>query len=413
VSEPPVRVVVDKLGARTRERVRALIDEAVPSVAPALALSVWQDGTPSLEAYAGWVDPEAERMPVGFSTLWDLASLTKLFCATALLRLAADARLDLEAPVVSLIPELGEGGLRPVDGGEDPMRWEPLPTPLGREAWVVDPTTVTVRQLLTHTSGLAPWRRIFLETGPAPPPPDEADPVTLEARWTAGLVAIASAPFVGRPGEEVDYSDLGYMLVGVALERASGRPLAEAVRTLIRDRLDLASLSYRPLDGGRLRDRVVPTEVDARWRGRRCWGEVHDENAAGLGGVSGHAGLFASAHDVARFGMAWLREDPRLRLGRFLSAAVTNQTAGAGSARGLGWQVQPTDHLAPFSDAAYGHTGFTGTSLAVDPRRDLVVALLTNRVWWGRDPEPIERLRLEVHAILAASGGAGGAGRAP
>jgi CubicO group peptidase (beta-lactamase class C family) len=87
--------------------------------------------------------------------------------------------------------------------------------------------------------------------------------------------------------------------------------------------------------------------------------------------------------------------------------AVSNQTPGLDAARGLGWQVQPTELLAPLSEAAYGHTGFTGTSLVVDPRRDLVVALLTNRVWWGRDPGPIERLRLRIHEILAASTGAG------
>jgi CubicO group peptidase (beta-lactamase class C family) len=287
------------------------------------------------------------------------------------------------------------------------MSWEPLPVPAGGGSTTIDRDALTLRQLLTHTSGLAPWRTLFRQTGPVPPPPGEPDPITLEERWAAGLRAIVDSPFVAPPGEAVHYSDLGFMLVGVAVERCFGRPLDEAVGSLVRDRLGLDSLVYRPLDSGRARDRVVPTEVDARWRGRRCWGEVHDENAAGLGGVSGHAGLFATAHDVARFGVAWLRADPRLRLGPLLRAAVTNQTPTKDAARGLGWQVQPTDLLAPFSETAYGHTGFTGTSLVVDPRRDLVVALLTNRVWWGRHPEPIERLRLEIHEILAASTGAG------
>ena len=210
---------------------------------------------------------------------------------------------------------------------------------------------------------------------------------------------------------ESSLADSGWMaaeqLVTLAVARRFGQPLPEAMQTLIRDRLGLDSLTYTPLAAGRPRDRVVPTELDARWRGRRCWGEVHDENAAGLGGVAGHAGLFATVHDVARFGVAWLREDPRLRLPRFLRSAVRNQTPDLTEARGLGWRVQPADHLVPFSEAAYGHTGFTGTSLAVDPRRDLVVAICTNRVWWGRDPAGIDRLRLDLQEVFAGATEAG------
>jgi CubicO group peptidase (beta-lactamase class C family) len=407
VSHQPFRADIDKLRADTRTRVRAIVDEAVPSVAPALAISVWQAGAPWFEAYAGWLDPETETSPVGYSSLWDLASVTKLFTATALLRLANDFKLDLDDPVAGFIPELAKGGDRSVDGGQDPLTWEQLPAPPGREDWTVEPSTVTYRQLLTHTSGLAPWHSVFREAGPVPPPPDEPDPVGHEERWAAGLRAIAAYPYVARPGEEFHYSDLGFMLLGVAVARRFGRPLPEAMQALIRDRLGLDSLTYTPLAAGRPRSRVVPTELDARWRGRRCRAEVHDENAAGLGGVAGHAGLFATAHDVARFGVAWLREDPRLRLQRFLRTAVTDQTPGVEAARGLGWQVGPTDHLAPFSEAAYGHTGFTGTSLAVDPRRDLVVAICSNRVYHGRDPEGIDRLRLGLHEIFASSTEAG------
>jgi CubicO group peptidase (beta-lactamase class C family) len=406
VTEQPFRREIDKLRPETRSRLEAVMRKAVPAVAPALALSVWQAGAPWYEAYAGWVDPEAQATPVGFRSLFDLASVSKLFTATALLRLAADLKLDLDDPVIGVIPELGASGPRGVDGGQDPLSWELLPTPAGRSGWTVDPADVTFRQLLTHTGGLAPWRGVFREAGPVPPPPAERDTVPLETRWEAALAAIGGYPFVARPGEEYHYSDLGYMLLGVAVSRRFGAPLAPAMQSLIRDRLGLDSLTYTPAALGQPATRVVPTEVDARWRGRRCRGEVHDENAAGLGGVAGHAGLFATVHDVARFGVAWLRADPRLRLGHHLRAAVTDQS-GIGAARGLGWQVQPTDHLAPFSDAAYGHTGFTGTSLAVDPRRDLVVALCTNRVYHGREPEGIERLRIELHAVIASATEAG------
>ena len=410
MSEQPFRAEIDKLRGATRDKAREVIEATVPSVAPALAISVWQAGAPWYEAYAGWVDPEERTTKVGFRSLFDLASLTKLFTATALLRLASDFKLDLDDPITGVVAEFGAIGPRGVDGGQDPLTWEPLPVPPERASWTVDPAAVTYRQLLTHTSGLAPWRSIFEAAGPTPPPPRSPDPVTVDERWSAALAAISGSPFVARPGGEVHYSDLGFMLLGMAVARRFGRALPEAMQALIRDRLGLDSLTYLPLAGDRPRTQVVPTELDARWRGRRCWGEVDDENTAGLGGVSGHAGLFATVHDVARFGVAWLRQDPRLRLERFMRTAVQDQSPGKGGARGLGWQVPPADYLAPFSGEAYGHTGFTGTSLAVDPRRDLVVALCTNRVYHGRDPAGIDRLRLDLHEIFA---GATEAGLAP
>ena len=407
MNDQPFRTEIDKLRAETSERAASLIRGAVPSVAPALAISVWQAGSPWFEAYAGWMDPETETTPVGFSSLFDLASLTKLFTATAFLRLANDFKFDLDDAVVKAIPEFGRSGPRGIDGGQDPLTWRPEPVPRGREHETVDPSAVTFRQLLTHSSGLAPWHSLFREAGPVPPPPGEPDPVSVEDRWAAGLAAISGYRFVDQPGEAFHYSDLGFMLLGMAVARRFGQPLPVAMQALVRDRLGLDSLTYSPVTAGRPRRRIVPTGVDGRWRARRCWGEVHDENAAGLGGVAGHAGLFATAHDVARFGVAWLRQDPRMRLERFSRTAVTNQTTALEAARGLGWQVQPTDHMAPFSPEAYGHTGFTGTSLVIDPRRDLVVALLTNRVYHGRDPVGIEGLRLDVHEVFADATDAG------
>jgi len=401
VTDQTFHVSVDQLRPASRTRIEELIRSAVPSVAPALALSVWVSGAPWFEAYLGWLDPDSETTEAGFSTLFDLASVSKLFTATAFLRLASDSRVDIDDPVVSIIPEFGAGGPRAVDGGQEPLSRRSLPTPADREGWTVDPSSVTFKQLLTHSSGLAPWRSVFRESGPVPPPPDKPDPASLAQRRAAGLAAICSYTFVARPGEELHYSDLGYMLLGEAVSRVLGAPLDVAMQPLIRDRLAIDTLTYAPVRAGRPRDRIAPTSFDGDWRDRRCWGEVEDENAAGLGGVAGHAGLFATVHDVARFGVAWLRHDPRLRLDRFWTSAVTDQTPGLDAARGFGWQVQPTDHLAPFGPRAYGHTGFTGTSLAIDPGRDLVVALLTNRVYAGRSHAGIEGLRLELHRIIA------------
>lgn len=401
MTDQPLSVSVSKLRPATRTRIEEIIRDAVPSVAPVLALSVWQSGAPWYEAYSGWLDPETRAIPAGYSTLFDLASVSKLFTATAFLRLANDFKVSIDDPVVKRIPEFGASGPRPVDGGQEPLSRALLPTPEGRAGWTVDPATVTFKQLLTHTGGLAPWRSVFRETGPAPLPPDEPDPISQAERHAAGIAAVCDHAFVSRPGKESHYSDLGYMLLGEAVGRVMRRPLDAAMRTLIRDRLAIDTLTYAPVRAGRRRDQVAPTSFDDDWRQRRCWGEVEDENAAGLGGVAGHAGLFASAHDVARFGVAWLRQDARLRLDRFWSTATTDQTPGLGAARGLGWQVQPTELLAPLGPAAYGHTGFTGTSLAVDPGRDLVVVLLTDRVYAGRTHEGIEDLRVELHRVVA------------
>ena len=375
-----VRSSIDKLPAAVSARFEETITAAVPSVAPALTISVWQSGTPWYQACAGWVDPESGSDPVRSTTLFDLASLTKLFTTSAFLRLVNDRRVGLDDPVVSVIPEFGEDAPRAIDGGQEPLSRRLLPVPPERASWTVDPTEVTFRQLLTHTSGMAPWRSVFRD---------------------GGLEAVLRYPFVARPGTEFHYSDLGYMLLGASVSRLFEAPLDVAMQALIRDRLGLDSVTYDPLGAGRAQQDIAPTSFDADWRGRRCWGEVEDENAAGLGGVAGHAGLFATAEDVARFGVAWLRRDPRLRLEAMWTTATGDQTPGLGAARGLGWQVQPTDHLAPFSSAAFGHTGFTGTSLAVDPQRDLVVALLTNRVYAARTHPGIDDLRLEIHRIAA------------
>ena len=117
--------------------------------------------------------------------------------------------------------------------------------------------------------------------------------------------------------------------------------------------------------------------------------------------MAGHAGLFATVEDVARFGVAWLRRDPRLRLDTLWGTATSDLTPGLGAARGLGWQVQPADYLTPLGASAFGHTGFTGTSLVIDPDRDLVVALLTNRVHASRPHEGIDELRVAIHRIAA------------
>jgi CubicO group peptidase (beta-lactamase class C family) len=394
---------VDRLDQPTSARIDQILRAAVPTVAPAAALLVHREGEVVLATTAGEVAAEGEGHDLRDGTLFDLASLTKLVTTTAFLALVSEGRVGLEDAVGSVVPELVAGGPRGIDGGQEPLSRRILPTPPDRIGEIVDPDVLTFRQLLTHTSGLAPWRALFRETGPVLPP-EGPDGSERRRRRAAAMRSIGGSAFVAQPGSEVHYSDLGFILLGESLERLVGAPLEEVLRERVTGPLELASMTFLPLRAGCARSSIAPTSVDDDYRGRRLWGEVEDENAAGMGGVSGHAGLFATVDDVARLGQAWLSGDPRLGIDPALAnEAVRDQTPGLGEARGLGWQVQPTDHLAPLGQRAYGHTGFTGTSLAIDPDRGLVVTLLTNRVYAGRTHPGIEELRHAVHEAAIAA----------
>jgi serine-type D-Ala-D-Ala carboxypeptidase len=195
------------------------------------------------------------------------------------------------------------------------------------------------------------------------------------------------------------------MLLSEAIVRLDGRPLDEAIRARVTQPLRLDTVTFNPLQHGVSRDVIPPTEDDPEWRGRRAWGEVHDENACGLGGVSGHAGLFSAARDVAAFGQAWLERDARMGIARELMDEAAREHAETdGMRRGLGWMLKTHEDASCgdlFSPLSYGHTGFTGTSLWIDPIRQLIVALLTNRVYPGRHKEGIHEFRRAVHTLLA------------
>ncbi|NLF75001.1 MAG: beta-lactamase family protein [Chloroflexi bacterium] len=394
--------------SRLSGALQPVIDDHLGTTFPALALAVVRDGDLLLDAAWGWLDPETQARPTRPEALFDLASVTKLFTVTAFLGLVSEGRAALDDPLVSVVPEFGATGPRPLDGGQDPHTRAPLPMPDAARGQMADPARVTFRHLLTHTSGLAPWRDVYAAAGPPPPPPDQPDPLPRETRWAHGLRALCVYPFVGQPGDGiVRYSDLGLMLLGEAAARLHGTPgdLETVIRARVLEPLGLASATFNPLRHGNERTSIAPTEFDADWRGRRCWGEVHDENACGLGGVAGHAGLFAAARDVAALGAAWLEADPRLGIAPDLVREATRQHAASDSVRrGLGWLLKSDDDSsagALFSPASFGHTGFTGTSLWIDPERRLVVACLTNRVYRGRHFTGILAFRRALHDAIA------------
>ena len=273
------------------------------------------------------------------NTMWDMASLTKVVgMTTAVMQLTEAGRVNLDAPVQRYVAEF-----------QGPNKEQ-----------------VTVRHLLTHTSGMPAWRPLYKET------------TSPEA---ARALAVATA-LDTLPGVRMVYSDLGAIILGQIVERVSGEKLDEYLARHVFGPLGMTSTRYRP--GADVRPRVAPTEYDS-WRQRQIRGEVHDENAFALGGVSGHAGLFSTAHDVARFCRMYLnggtlggvRIVKPETIRRFI--AVQDSTL---SNRALGWETpngsNSAGHL--LTRPAFGHTGFTGTSIWVDPSRDLFVILLTNRV---------------------------------
>lgn len=241
-------------------------------------------------------------------------------------------------------------------------------------------TKVTLRHLLTHSSGLPAWRPLYQESQTRGGAFDLADTTALAAE----------------PGDSFVYSDLGAIVLTQAVESVYGERLDSLLSRRLLQPLELRDTRYLPPAGWR--DHIAPTENDP-WRGRILRGEVHDENAARLDGVSGHAGLFSSARDLLRFG-EWLlgstavtgacpptAQASALKAPALAAEFVRRQDLPPGSSRALGWDTPSGKSSAGMllSRDSFGHTGFTGTSVWIDPHRCLALVLLSNRVHPSRD----------------------------
>ncbi|MFW5708851.1 MAG: serine hydrolase domain-containing protein [Chloroflexota bacterium] len=387
-------------------RLDTIIQPALNMIAPAVTLAVMYRGETIIHRAWGVVDPRSLDMPVTVETRFDLASLTKLYTTTALLVLLTHKNITLTTPLVDLLPEFGEVNPRHIDGGQDPHTKEQLPVPDDLKGQTVNPVGVTLRHLLSHTAGLPPWRDIY-SVLPVPAPPDQPESLNANQRWQAALAQLVQLPFVDHIGSSVRYSDVGLMLLGAVIARLADMDLARAVQTYVLQPAQLHKTGFNPMrEMGIDRYQIVPTEFDATWRKRRVWGEVHDENACGLGGIAGHAGLFATALDVARFGATWLERSVFDMDSTIYASAITEQAVTGAERRGLGWMLPSYENSSAgdrMSRSAYGHTGFTGTSLWIDPVHECVVTLLTNRVYVGRDVPGIHALRRAVHdAVMEA-----------
>ena len=298
------------------------------------------------------------------STLWDLASLTKVVATMpAALRLAEQGLLELDAPVVLYVPAFGGGAKN----------------------------QVTVRMLLNHTSGLRPsinlWRRA--------PTRDSA------------LALVLADSLITAPGTTARYSDLNAIVLGRVLESVTGKPLDLITREQVLEPLGLRRTMFRP--PAKLRPRVAPAALEG---GRLVRGVPQDPSARRLGGVAGHAGLFGTAADLATYARVWLAQGEAPGPGhttRFATASsieaflVHDSTAGT---RLLGWDTpdrttpEPSNFGTLTSDAAYGHTGWTGTQVWIDPARDLFVVFLTNRSLAANRRRSLDLMR-EIRASVA------------
>jgi len=289
-------------------------------------------------------------------TIYDVASLTKVVgTTTAIMILFDEKKIGLDDPVVNYIPTFGGG----------------------------DKDKVTIRQLLTHTSGLPAGRDIW-----------RIAQTPLEAR-----ALVLNTSLEGRPGAQYIYSDLGADVLGLIVEVVAGEPLDKFLSRRVFEPLGMNETMFRPADS--LRSRIAPTEVTPP-RGYPLRGEVHDENAYALGGVAGHAGLFSTAADLSVFAQMMLNGGEYNGVQIISKPTVELFTSRAFGHRALGWDTAEGDYgsgrfLGP---TAYGHTGFTGTSMWIDPKREMFVILLTNRVHAARALRPAKVIS-DVRADLS------------
>lgn len=312
--------------------------------------AVWEKGFGRL----GWTGDAGEVVPE--RTIYDLASLTKVVgTTTAIMILFDEGKIRLDDRVVQYIPEFS-GGAKDI---------------------------ITIRMLLEHRSGLPAGRDLWRLAST----PEEA------------RAAVISTPLFASPGQFVEYSDLGADMLGFVVEAVSGEKLDRFLDTRVFGPLGMTDTRFRP--DGSLRGRIAPTELNPP-RGYPLRGEVHDENAYALGGVAGHAGLFSTASDLAVFAQMLLNGGSYNGTRIVADSTVRLFTHRAAGTRALGWDTCAGKGSCGtyLSATAYGHTGFTGTSLWIDPEREMFVVLLTNRVHAARARRPAKVIS-DVRADLA------------
>ena len=293
-------------------------------------------------------------------TVFDLASVTKVVATTTMAAIEYErGLLALETPLIAVTPEFSS---------DDARRSE-----------------VTLGMLLAHSSGLPAYERLFLRATTRDALVDEA----------------FSVPLKHQPGTHSEYSDIGFILLALGLERMANEPLDRFCQREIFGPLGMASTTFIPPQSWR--SKIPPTAEDRTFRKRIIQGEVQDENASVMEGVAGHAGLFSTAADLATFAHAMLSGGKPILRSDTLAAFTQRQ--GEGASRALGWDTPsaPSQSGRYFSRSAFGHLGYTGTSLWIDPERQISITLLTNRTWPDCTNQAIQQIRPRFHDAVIES----------
>jgi serine-type D-Ala-D-Ala carboxypeptidase len=332
---------------------------------PAASIAIARAGTlAALKSFGHFAGNGGDRDPSPtIATLFDLASLTKVVVTTTMAAILYErGMLELDAPLFGSVPEFATA--------TDPRRRD-----------------VTFRMLLAHSSGLPAYEKLFLKT--------QSREELLHLAFSTALTA--------DPGFRAEYSDIGFIVLGVALERIAQESLDIFSQREIFGPLAMAHTTFNP--PADLRPQIPPTADDRLFRNRIIQGEVQDENAFVLGGVAGHAGLFSTAEDLARFADAMLRGGRSLLRSETVALFTRRELSPTGTSRALGWDTPsaPSQSGNHFGPASFGHLGYTGTSLWIDPSRELSITLLTNRTWPDCANQAIRQVRPKFHdAVVEA-----------
>lgn len=346
-------------------RAFTLIREAIQGhTFPAAALAVTYRGLLVALQGFGHFTYESNSPAIHADTIFDLASVTKIVATTAMAMLLYErGLLHLDTKVAHSLPEF---------------------VSLAPPSQQRERAVVTMRVLLAHSSGLPAYVKLFQS-----------------AKSREELVrAVTTTPLVATPGAKADYSDIGFMIVGEILARLAGDPLDAFVQQEVFSPLGMTQTCFNPPASSR--SQIPPTEDDRVFRHRIIQGEVNDENAFAMAGVSGHAGLFAPAIDVARFAECMLHGGAPILRPATIELFTRREASPPGTSRALGWDTPspPSSSGKHFSPRSFGHLGYTGTSLWIDPERQLSITLLTNRTWPDRSSQQIKVVRPLIHDAI-------------
>jgi serine-type D-Ala-D-Ala carboxypeptidase len=331
-------------------------------VFPAASVAITHQGNlVGLKAF-GRFTYESDSPAATTATIFDLASVTKVVATTSMAMILYErGLLDLDLPVVAVVAEFA---------GEDPRR-----------------DAVTLRMLLAHSSGLPAYEKLFMR-----------------AKTRDELLSAAFAtPLTADPGAKVEYSDIGFIIQGAALERIAEESLDRFCQHEIFGPLSMTHTAFNPPSAWQAS--IAPTANDQSFRHRIIQGEVQDENASVLGGVAGHAGVFASAENLATFAHTMLSRGRPIIRPETLAVFTRRESSPPTTSRALGWDTpsSPSQSGKYFSPRSFGHLGYTGTSLWIDPDRQLSITLLTNRTWPECSNQVIKQLRPKFHDTVIES----------